>query len=166
MRSRILLSRRPYGTYRIYTKNQTKSGYLHVKSIRSVYLYNIFLGPLWAIWLEVCFYFKKFPNFHQQTWRNFEQIKDFDEICFSTKKNNIESLKKGFETVLFWLDRSNSTHNIRKWIQAKTIHCKQCNKVFDKKKIKCDECKTNLRHDTWHTKPISTRIVPQKTKKS
>lgn len=47
-------------------------------------------------------------------------------------------------------------------LKAKPIYCKQCNNVFDKKKIKCDE---NLRHGTSLFEPISTRIVPQKNEK-
>lgn len=112
------------------------------------------------------YYFQKSPNFHPQTWRNFEKLKTFYENFFSTKKENIESLRKRFETVLCFDETDQIQHKISEnELKANTIHCKQCNKVFDKKKIKCDECKTNLRHGTSLNEPISTRIVPQKNEK-
>lgn len=109
------------------------------------------------------YYFQKSTQFHPQTWRNYEKIKSFDEHFFSTKKENIESLRKGFETVLCFDETDQIQHKISaNELKAQPIYCKQCNKVFDKKKIKCDE---NQRHGTSLFEPISTRIVPQKNEK-
>lgn len=107
--------------------------------------------------------FQKSPNFHPQTWRNYEIIKKIRLHFFPTKKENIESLRKGFETVLCFDETDQIQHKISaNELKAQPIYCKQCNKVFDKKKIKCDE---NQRHGTSLFEPISTRIVPQKNEK-
>lgn len=51
-------------------------------------------------------------------------------IFFSTKKENIESLRKSFETVLCFVETDQIQHKIpENELKANTMHCKQCNKL-------------------------------------
>lgn len=47
-------------------------------------------------------------------------------------------------------------------VKSKCIQCKDCNRMWSKNKIKCDDCKINIRHGTLGKDPVFTRVVPQK----
>lgn len=50
-------------------------------------------------------------------------------------------------------------------VKSKCIQCKQIKKIYNEKKIKCDDCKFNIRHGTFGKDLVRTRVALLKREK-
>lgn len=90
-----------------------------------------------------------------------------DNIFFPTQDEVNNSLRKAFESVLGFTEKDDIVQIkiAEEEVKSKCIQCKQCKKIYNKKKIKCDDCKINIRHGTLGKDPVCTRVAPLKREK-
>lgn len=110
---------------------------------------------------------QKLSNLHPNLWRKFSHLDFSDNIFFPTKDEVNNSLRKAFESVLGFTEKDDIVQIkiAEEEVKSKCIQCKQCKKIYNKKKIKCDDCKINIRHGTLGKDPVFTRVAPLKREK-
>lgn len=102
---------------------------------------------------------QKSSDLHPNFWRKFSTIDFPEDVCFANKEEVSNSLRKSFEAVMGFTEKDDRIQIkiAEEEVKSKLMQCKQCQKMYCRKKIKCDDCKINLRHSTEGKDAICTR---------